>query len=98
MTRYQHHHSRRQLDREAARLLVLETGEWLSCDDCFEQVDTAVEDVVLRRTGLTPAFRAHLQGCPACREEAATLAALVAQDSGQDATTALRRLDRALQP
>ena len=51
----------------------------VSCDTCFDELDRYVElelagadaDAVL------PGFRAHLAGCPACREEHESLRALV---------------------
>ena len=51
----------------------------MSCDTCFDELDRYVElelagadaDAVL------PGFRAHLAGCPACREEHESLRALV---------------------
>jgi hypothetical protein len=51
----------------------------LGCDDCFESLDRYVE---LEAAGLdadvaVPGLRAHLDGCPACREEHDSLLALV---------------------
>jgi hypothetical protein len=51
----------------------------LLCDECFQRLDEYVE---LERTGanadeLIPGMRAHLEGCPACREEHESLRALV---------------------
>jgi hypothetical protein len=51
----------------------------LLCDECFERLDEYVE---LERAGanadeLIPGMRAHLEGCPACREEHESLRALV---------------------
>lgn len=51
----------------------------VGCDTCFDELDRYVElelagadaDAVL------PGFRAHLAGCPACREEHASLTELV---------------------
>jgi hypothetical protein len=94
-----HHHVRPQhrLDLPAARRLTLDAGVWLSCDDCFDQVDRAAEDVVLRRRPLSAAFRSHLVGCPACHEEAQSLVAVVAEGVGLDPVEAVRRLERQLQ-
>lgn len=54
-------------------------GPEVGCDDCFEQLDRFVE---LELSGADadaalPGLRAHLQGCPACREEHESLVALV---------------------
>ena len=52
------------------------TGPELSCDECFEYLDEYVEgrDV--------PGMAAHLEGCPACREDYESLVALVRADGG----------------
>ena len=55
-------------------------GPEVGCDACFDELDRYVElglagsdaDAAL------PGFRAHLAGCPACREEYDSLIALVA--------------------
>ena len=51
----------------------------VGCDTCFEQLDRYVE---LELAGADvdtalPGLRAHLDGCPACREEHESLRALV---------------------
>ena len=51
----------------------------IGCDACFDQLDRYVE---LELAGADvdtalPGLRAHLQGCPACREEHESLRALV---------------------
>jgi hypothetical protein len=51
-----------------------------SCEECFEQIDRYVE---LEAAGvdapaLYPQLRAHLEGCPACREEHDDLLAFLA--------------------
>jgi hypothetical protein len=54
-------------------------GPEVGCDTCFEELDRYVElelageDV---EAGI-PGLRAHLDGCPACREEHESLYALV---------------------
>jgi hypothetical protein len=54
----------------------------LSCEECFEQLDRYVE---LERSGaeadrIVPGMRSHLLGCAACREDHASLLALVSLD------------------
>jgi predicted anti-sigma-YlaC factor YlaD len=52
------------------------------CDECFEKIDEYV-DLELRREpadAAIPGMRAHLDGCPACREEYESLTALVRSD------------------
>jgi hypothetical protein len=59
---------------------LLGSGEReLGCDECFEELDRYVE---LELAGAdadseVPGLRAHLDGCPACREEHESLRALV---------------------
>jgi hypothetical protein len=57
-------------------------GPELGCDACFEMLDRYVE---LEVTGAdaeaaVPGMLAHLEGCPACREEHESLRALVASE------------------
>jgi hypothetical protein len=54
-------------------------GPELDCDKCFEQLDRFVElEVAGRGAGeAIPGMRAHLDGCPACREDYESLRALV---------------------
>lgn len=74
---------RSNLDDALGRLLGPAEPE-VGCEVCFEQLDRYVElelageDADLRIPGL----RAHLEGCPACREEHEGLRALV---GGEDA-------------
>jgi hypothetical protein len=51
----------------------------LGCDECFAQLDRYV-DLEARggdADAAVPGMAAHLRGCPACREEHASLHALV---------------------
>jgi hypothetical protein len=57
-------------------------GPELGCDACFELLDRYVE---LELAGgdaeaAVPGMHAHLDGCPACREEHESLRALVASE------------------
>jgi hypothetical protein len=59
-------------------------GPELGCDACFELLDEFVE-LELQRVDAeaqVPGMRAHLEGCPACREEHESLRALLAVDQG----------------
>ena len=64
-----------------ARLLG-PAGEELTCEECFEQLDRYVELELSGRGAdvAVPGMRSHLEGCPACREDRDSLAALL--DSG----------------
>ena len=58
-------------------------GPDIGCDACFDELDRYVE---LELAGAdaeaaVPGMRAHLEGCPACAEEHASLRALVANDA-----------------
>jgi len=86
--------SPRPLGPREVEQLTLDTEPWLSCDDCFALVDQYVEALLTGDLIAAPAMRAHLRGCPACAEEADTLAHLVAEETGQDPTPALTLLER----
>jgi anti-sigma factor RsiW len=62
-----------------ARLLGPE-GPEVSCEECFELLDQYVEVELTAADpdARLPGMRAHLQGCPACREDYESLRALVA--------------------
>ena len=66
--------------RAAARLLGPAEPE-LSCDECFDQLDRYVE-LELAGGGdadsAVPGMHAHLDGCPACREDHESLKAFIA--------------------
>jgi predicted anti-sigma-YlaC factor YlaD len=65
-------------ERKLAQLLG-PRGPEVGCDECFELLDRYVE-LELAGTNADaalPGLRAHLDGCPACREEHESLAALV---------------------
>ena len=57
-------------------------GEEIGCDECFDRLDEYVELELRGRDAdaMVPGMRAHLEGCPACREEHDSLRALVAAD------------------
>ena len=54
----------------------------VGCDTCFDQLDRYVELEVAGKDAdaCFPGLRAHLQGCPACREEHDSLFALIGGD------------------
>jgi anti-sigma factor RsiW len=66
-------------DRQKLERLLGPTGEELSCERCFDLIDEYVDlevDGHDADAGV-PGMRAHLAGCPACREEHESLRALV---------------------
>ncbi len=72
---------RPDLEQALGRLLGPTEPE-VGCDVCFEELDRFVElelagadvDVAI------PGLRAHLDGCPACREEHESLRALIGSE------------------
>jgi len=66
--------------RRALIAALLGPGEpELTCEECFDQLDRYVD---LARAGAdtdraVPGMRAHLAGCPACREDEESLRELV---------------------
>jgi anti-sigma factor RsiW len=61
------------------RVLLGPEGPELSCETCFEHLDRYVD---LELTGADadkaiPGMRAHLEGCPACHEDHASLRTFV---------------------
>jgi hypothetical protein len=66
-----------------ARLLG-PAGPELTCEACFEHLDRYVELELSARDAdaAVPGMRGHLQGCPACREDHDSLAALLDAESG----------------
>jgi len=70
------------LSPDQAASLVADTSPYLSCDDCFAQLDEYVEKLAADPGHHDAAMQAHLAGCGACAEEAATLGELLAQDAG----------------
>lgn len=86
----------RTLGSEAIDRLTAYTDPWLSCDDCFEQVDAAIDALLDATAPLTEPFRVHLLSCAVCHEEASSLAALTAADHGLSEVEAAARLDAAV--
>ena len=69
--------------RQTLTRLLGPSAPEVGCDECFDQLDRFVE---LELAGAdpddaVPGLRAHLQGCPACREEHESLLALLRGDA-----------------
>ena len=66
---------------EALQRLLGPAGPEIGCDECFDELDRYVDLELAGRDaeGGVPGMGAHLAGCPACREEHASLRALVAR-------------------
>lgn len=63
----------------AVRRLLGPSEPELTCEECFDQLDVYVELELAGADadGAVPGFRAHLQGCVACREDHDNLLALL---------------------
>jgi hypothetical protein len=74
---------RPDLKQALGRLLGPKEPE-VGCDVCFDELDRYVELEIAGEDAdvAIPGLRAHLEGCPACREEHESLRALV---SGEQA-------------
>lgn len=70
----------RDLSAETIAGLLADTSPYLSCDDCFAQLDVYVERRRADAHFEDSAMAAHLAGCGACAEEAATLQELLDAD------------------
>ena len=73
--------SRPDLKQALGRLLGPAEHE-VGCDDCFAELDRYVELEVAGgdADAAIPGLRAHLDGCPTCREEHDSLYALVSDE------------------
>jgi anti-sigma factor RsiW len=68
--------------RDLIAALLGPGGPQLSCEECFEQLDRYV-DLQLAAADAdraVPGLRAHLAGCPACRDDYASLCEFVATE------------------
>ena len=86
----------RSIDSELIEALTAAGDPYLSCDDCFEQTDVAVESLLATDGHLDDPFRVHLLRCPACHDEAVSLAELIGPELGLTPTEATARLDAEL--
>jgi predicted anti-sigma-YlaC factor YlaD len=70
--------NRPDLDQAIGRLLGPAEPE-VGCEACFAELDRYVELELAGEDAdaAVPGLRAHLEGCPACREEYESLRALV---------------------
>jgi hypothetical protein len=62
-------------DDRLLKALIGPDGPELSCEQCFEELDRYVELELADADAdaAVPGMRAHLEGCPACREDHASL-------------------------
>jgi hypothetical protein len=76
--------------------LTTDTDPWLSCDDCFDQLDVMVEASLRGSSRLPEPFRVHLLACAVCGEEARSLTALLAPELAMSEEEGVDRLERAI--
>ena len=64
---------------ERLERLLGPTGPDIGCEECFGRLDEYVELELQGRDAeaVVPGMRAHLDGCPACREEHESLHSLL---------------------
>ena len=77
-----------EAQHDVARRLLGPEGPEVGCDECFEQLDRFVElELSAAAPGTAerqmPELHAHLEGCPACREEYESLRALVRSEGSE---------------
>lgn len=84
------------LNTETIDRLTADPGLWVSCEECFDELDVAVETAMTSPGSLSEQFRDHLTHCAACGEEARSLAEVVAGDLHLSPTQARARLEAAL--
>jgi hypothetical protein len=70
-------------ERLRLRRVLGPAGPELSCEQCFEQLDRHVELTLAGADAeaAVPGMSAHLEGCPACKEDHESLLALVSADA-----------------
>jgi hypothetical protein len=70
---------------DAIGRLLGPAGPEVSCETCFEELDRYVELEVagVDAGAALPGMTAHLDGCPACREDHESLLALVTDERGR---------------
>ena len=69
-------------DDQRLRALLGPDGPELTCEECFAKLDVYVDKAAggSDADAAVPGMRAHLAGCPACREDYASLLALVSSE------------------
>ena len=73
-------------ERQRLRRVLGPAGPELTCEQCFELLDRHVELTLAGADAeaAVPGMQAHLEGCPACKEDHESLLALASSDAGRD--------------
>lgn len=87
---------RLSLTSEAIHQLTISSEPWMSCDECFDEIDVYIDAVLAGANGISPRLRTHLTGCGACFEEAWSLLLLAAGEQGANPQRALTRMQNDL--
>jgi anti-sigma factor RsiW len=68
--------------RNMLKAMLGPDGPELTCEECFDELDRYVEFELAATDAdaAIPGMRAHLEGCPACREDHESLKTLVASE------------------
>ncbi len=71
-------------NRDLVGRLLGPEGPEVTCEECFERLDEYVDLEVAGEDpdARLPGMRAHLEGCPACREDHESLRDFVVEQSG----------------
>lgn len=81
--------NRAALTPEQVERLIADTEPWLSCDECFDQIDSYVDNLAGGASDLGEPLRVHLINCAVCHEEAESLITLTAIDDAANSDTLL---------
>lgn len=65
------------LTTTSAEQLLVDTTPYLSCDECFELLDTYVERKLAQPAHHDLRLETHLRGCGVCADEVAALTELL---------------------
>jgi hypothetical protein len=72
--------------RQEVERLLGPVDQEVSCERCFELLDEYAEaNLAGDAAAAMPQMRAHLEGCPACREEVESLVALISSEGREGA-------------
>jgi hypothetical protein len=73
---------RPRADQETLARLLGPSARELSCEECFARLDRYAELTLASEPAdeWVPRMRAHLEGCPACAEDFASLRDFLARD------------------
>ncbi|MGH2929959.1 MAG: hypothetical protein ACRDL8_17285, partial [Solirubrobacteraceae bacterium] len=74
---------------DEVRRLTTSTEPWMSCDDCFAEIDRYIDGLLAGDCRGSLELRTHLTGCGACFDEAVSLLLLAVAEQGANPRQAL---------